>query len=313
MDNSLNYTETIQRLMDETLRTYLVDMSQRLHTNNQRTTGRTTLNRPVSNARTQTSRRANNNTLNTTHLPNANSMQIIHIIRNLIESNTTALTQYNAVITNHIQNTRELIDIIHILLGQSGIPQIYQNPSPLTDFYRHIQTPLPQYRFNRTQFTDVVIHPTQLQIDNATEIITYNDSIELLNMQCPITMVDFQNGDIIRRIRHCRHSFNNDSILNWFREHVRCPVCRFDIREHVNNTNNETDDNDTTESNNHNRLQHNINVEDSISNLLRTALSMDISNNTMNNMHMLSFEIPIEYDEYYDESNNVIGRGNLTF
>ena len=333
MDNTQNITETIQQLLVESLRTYLVNDSHTLLPNNRGTPGRTSLNRHVSNARTPTARtttartttartqtgnRATNNTINDTYLTTATSMQTIHMVRNLIESNTTALTQYNAVMTNHIQNTRELIDIIRILLGQSRnsepiIPELNRRTYRPSDFYTRLRTPLYQPRFNQTQFTDVVIRPTQLQIDNATEIITYHDSIELLNTQCPITMADFQDGDIIRRIHQCRHSFNNESILGWFRENVRCPVCRFDIREHVNDTNNEPDDNNETETDDQPELEHNINLEDSISNLLRTALSMDISNNTMNNMHMLSFEIPVEYDEYYDESNNVIGRGNLTF
>jgi hypothetical protein len=38
-----------------------------------------------------------------------------------------------------------------------------------------------------------------------------------------------ENG--ICRIKHCSHSFKQAAIVDWFRRNVRCPVCRFDIRE----------------------------------------------------------------------------------
>ena len=39
----------------------------------------------------------------------------------------------------------------------------------------------------------------------------------------------------MRRIHHCNHIFGTTAFDNWFERNVRCPVCRFDIREHPNN------------------------------------------------------------------------------
>lgn len=85
---------------------------------------------------------------------------------------------------------------------------------------------------NQTRYQDVVVRPTEQQINNATRIITYDDSIELINHRCPISLADFEEGEDIRQIIHCGHCFCEDSIQNWFRTNVRCPVCRYDIREY---------------------------------------------------------------------------------
>jgi len=85
----------------------------------------------------------------------------------------------------------------------------------------------------RNFFQNISVRPSQEQIEFATLLFTYNHSnTENINEQCPITLEDFENGDIVRQIRHCRHVFHEDSIQNWFRSNVRCPVCRYDIRDY---------------------------------------------------------------------------------
>jgi hypothetical protein len=85
----------------------------------------------------------------------------------------------------------------------------------------------------RNFFQNISVRPSQEQIQNATLLFTYDYSnSENINQQCPITLEDFENGDIVRQIRHCRHVFHEDSIQNWFQSNVRCPVCRYDIRDY---------------------------------------------------------------------------------
>jgi len=85
----------------------------------------------------------------------------------------------------------------------------------------------------RNFFQNISVRPSQEQIQNATFLFTYNYlNSENINQQCPITLEDFENGDIVRQIRHCRHVFHEDSIQNWFQSNVRCPVCRYDIRDY---------------------------------------------------------------------------------
>ena len=58
-------------------------------------------------------------------------------------------------------------------------------------------------------------------------------------------MEDFNEGDTVSRIKHCGHTFTPSSINSWFNTHVKCPICRYDIRESspaadepINNTSN---------------------------------------------------------------------------
>ncbi len=49
------------------------------------------------------------------------------------------------------------------------------------------------------------------------------------NTRCPITQRDFNNGEEVLMIVHCKHCFCKDQLLRWFQLDSRCPVCRWDI------------------------------------------------------------------------------------
>ena len=135
-------------------------------------------------------------------------------------------------------------------------------------------------------FQNVVIRPTQEEIDNATESIIYNTDMELGQERCPISLEDFHDGDQLLRIRHCGHIFGNLSLQSWFNSNVRCPVCRFDIRDTNNNDNVEANENDIS--------------------LNSTTLRRTNSDSSGNLAFRL--EIPVHYTEVYDGSNNLIRR-----
>ena len=82
-------------------------------------------------------------------------------------------------------------------------------------------------------FRDVVVYPSQEQITNATRNIEFADSSANMNTSCPITLDEFQNGDIVRQIIPCGHIFQESALRNWFTRNVRCPVCRYDIRDYM--------------------------------------------------------------------------------
>lgn len=148
------------------------------------------------------------------------------------------------------------------------------------------------------QFTDVVVRPTQGQINNATRIIIYRDNLSLINTRCPITMEDFTNGDRICMIRYCRHCFRESAIMDWFQTNVRCPVCRHDIREISNNSSVDISANTiptvvdyTSESDN-----NTINLLSSqIRNLLMQTLDNQITTDISRNNTTLLFDIPIMF------------------
>lgn len=146
----------------------------------------------------------------------------------------------------------------------------------------------------RNFFQNILIRPTREQVNNATELITYNRNLENISQTCPITLEEFQDGDIIRQIKQCKHVFHELPIQNWFRTNVRCPVCRYDIRdfrrertpelqeEIVQNTQ-ETENN--TENNTENDIENDIenNIENDTENDYNDIFQ-ELSNNITQNL-----------------------------
>ena len=81
---------------------------------------------------------------------------------------------------------------------------------------------------------------TQQEINSLTTTIIFNDETrdEISETRCPISLDNFQNGDTLCRINGCNHIFKKDNLLNWFRRNSKCPICRFDLRNALNNRRN---------------------------------------------------------------------------
>ena len=109
------------------------------------------------------------------------------------------------------------------------------NPFGRNPVYTYTPTQLLSYYLPNRQrtFTNVVVRPSELQIIDATQLINYSDSETYNNTSCPITMEEFNNGEQICQIKHCGHNFREDALRNWFTTNVRCPVCRYDIRDYI--------------------------------------------------------------------------------
>jgi hypothetical protein len=80
--------------------------------------------------------------------------------------------------------------------------------------------------------TPVIVRPTRAQIQVACEEMTFGEVQEPGNRSCPITQEEFNDDDNIMIIRQCGHIFNRDELNRWFQQNVRCPMCRYDIREY---------------------------------------------------------------------------------
>jgi hypothetical protein len=96
----------------------------------------------------------------------------------------------------------------------------------------------------------VPVYPTNEEINNAST--TFRATVNEDNI-CTICQENFEQGQQIRRLTHCNHSFHCDCIDTWFRGNVHCPTCRHDIREvEVNRQTNRNNDNN--DRNNPNRI-----------------------------------------------------------
>jgi hypothetical protein len=79
----------------------------------------------------------------------------------------------------------------------------------------------------------VLVTPTTEQINSATVLRQAVSNDEESDISCSICQDSYTEGQAIRTISHCNHSFHKSCIDPWFQRNVRCPVCRFDIRDHV--------------------------------------------------------------------------------
>jgi len=104
----------------------------------------------------------------------------------------------------------------------------------------------------------IEIYPTQAQIETATRRVYYRDISRPSSTQCPISMEEFNDSDLVTVIRHCGHIFHTEHLDRWFRTNCRCPVCRYDIRDYRPNSNETGFTNATTVTNsndNHNNYR----------------------------------------------------------
>ena len=105
---------------------------------------------------------------------------------------------------------------------------------------------------------NVIVHPTHDEISRATHIIRYGNITNPQNSTCPISLQGFVDDTEVMRIRFCGHLFIPEQLEMWFRENVRCPLCRYDIRNYLgsasqsNRSENIDNNEDITENNDYN-------------------------------------------------------------
>ena len=145
--------------------------------------------------------------------------------------NNTISSTSNVPTTSPVNNTRRYVFPLNL--------NNFEND--LNNGVRNIFNELISNRQN-TFFDNVPVVPTEEQIDNACDMITYSQDASGQQM-CPISLTRFNNGQQVMRIRQCGHVFIEENLRHWFTLNPRCPICRYDIREYLNSNNNENDEN----------------------------------------------------------------------
>jgi hypothetical protein len=140
---------------------------------------------------------------------------------------------YTDNIHEYNQNISTYLNIINTSGSRNYIN--YRTPflqtTPINNVFRNISQRRDEGNIFRQNFEDVVVRPTEVQIIRALETYMYSPTEE--THTCPITLETIQEGDEVCRIRHCGHIFKRSAIEGWFLRNVRCPVCRYDIRDYV--------------------------------------------------------------------------------
>lgn len=89
---------------------------------------------------------------------------------------------------------------------------------------------------------------THEEISRTTRTFSYiRDSLPEDRRTCPITMEQFQDGDVLCEILGCNHTFRRPALMSWLERSSRCPVCRYTLNSYGTETNNTTSN---TSSNN---------------------------------------------------------------
>jgi hypothetical protein len=97
--------------------------------------------------------------------------------------------------------------------------------------------------------SSVTVCPSQEQINNASRLVRYSDISNPSSTSCVISLEPFTLNDNVRQLHHCGHIFFPDQFNQWFSNHVRCPICRHDIRNYTNSNNNNNSNNSTNNNN----------------------------------------------------------------
>lgn len=222
----------------------------------------------------------------------------------------TMISDYNENIGYYNRNMRELLEMYRISLNDEMLRRRLRqrrfygsnhntNSNSNSFFYNSINDVLNPRNRNlfTTQLQDDVVCPTNEQIENAVENIVYDSSFS--QFQCPISLEQFEEGIEICRIKHCRHLFKRSSLMDWFQRNVRCPVCRYDIRDYIE------EDSEVVEQTRTTTIYPYTNsrslTQTTITNFLRNFLTSEI-NETLPIINELtfSFDLPTDYDVSYN-------------
>ena len=221
--------------------------------------------------------------------------------RNTYRTPRTSNTFLNRYIDNLINEERQNNSVFYDYANPIN-PSIYSNIRSQTNNRSHnnIRSQTNNRGQNNTDVstflanflnTNVIVRPTNEQIDNASRIIRYGDIENPLSESCPISLEHFNNDDMIRQIIHCGHIFCQTSFQTWFNSNVRCPVCRYDIRNYrssptVNTPSNNVPTNNNVPSNNteeDNNPFSNFNVVRNPETNQIDQIAFDITNNLLSN------------------------------
>ena len=185
---------------------------------------------------------SNNNLLiNITHVSNQNfsSNNITSLVNNLITTNNEIMNTIMNLTNQHVlnnNNNRQQNNNNNRQQNNNNTRQQNNNNTRQQNRQNYLNNPTIN-NLVHTFFDPIEIYPTPYQIEVATRVARFGDIVNPLNLACPISLENFNENDQVLVIRQCNHIFSNTGLNLWFRTNCRCPVCRYDIRNHVSNNN----------------------------------------------------------------------------
>jgi hypothetical protein len=80
---------------------------------------------------------------------------------------------------------------------------------------------------------DVVVAPTETQISGACDVMLARDANLSEQYVCPIDLSPIEANESVMKIKHCGHVFRESNLRELFTRDVKCPMCRYDIRDYL--------------------------------------------------------------------------------
>ena len=271
---------------------------------------------------------SSNSTAGTTGIDN---IYIREQNQTLVQTIGSLITDYNENINYYNSNIRRLIDILHN--HQSFIGTVYngsserfqrmrrnvnvnRQPASSYVFPNIIYEPIletPEITRNyrnifQTILEDVVVRPSAEQLYSALEDISYNGT----GATCPITLEPFETGERICRIRDCGHIFKRTALYDWFSRNVRCPICRYDIRETISavNRNQNTTRRETDISGNLTSTEVEVEIEEDEDVDVNTEPNLNINVNANSLLNNIVHQI---FPQTNQHNNEVLPQGLRNF
>lgn len=59
-----------------------------------------------------------------------------------------------------------------------------------------------------------------------------------VGIECPVCLCAFADGEVVRQLSACKHSFHASCIDMWLKSHSNCPICRAPVPAKPPNNNN---------------------------------------------------------------------------
>ena len=160
--------------------------------------------------------------MNSFNRPRARSQEFLRTFINdynqIIRTHTEMMSEYNS-------NIRNILSIIQRNGEYTSTPT--STPTTRSSSRSDIATLI--YLLSQAGVDDVRAGLSPSQIENTTESVLYTTEAFPEITQCPISLEEFANGEVVCQIRHCRHIFKHINIMRWLETHTCCPVCRHDL------------------------------------------------------------------------------------
>jgi hypothetical protein len=198
-------------------------------------------------------------------------------------------------------------------------PSIYTN-NPVNNIFRN--NDLSSF-FNNFLNSTVAIRPTAEQLQNVSRNIRYGDIETPLSESCPISLERFEPDQVVMQLIPCGHLFCQSQFHEWFDNNVRCPVCRYDIRNYRpqnrssnTNTNSSPNTSPNTSPNISSNSSPNTNLN--AQPIIESTVPMDIPNSqnpesSFSNINVLRNSETNEIDQLgFDIANSEMANDLLT-